>query len=262
MKRYYMILMLLVITSASVLAKKPVILPPASTPDLEINRDEAVLRIQEFQTNIQSKEDQSRTLDTKIRKAQDDLRQANIDLTDCDAKILELIGATRDDVEAYRQRLGVVDGKIRQLQRLNNDQLADSQDQVKALEAELNVLRMSKIACIEEFYTKILAMAQDIRGLYREKKIKSYTVGTWAENRDCLWNIANKTEIYNDPMLWPKIWQNNKNLVKNPDVIFPGQVLLLPEKADKTTDEIKAERRYWRMKKAAAAEAAAQPAGK
>ncbi|MEI6089699.1 MAG: hypothetical protein WCR42_04545 [bacterium] len=262
MKRYYMILMLLVITGVSVSAKKPVILPPATTPDLEINKDEAVLRIQDFQTNIQSKEDQARVLDAKIKKAQEDLKKANIDLKDCDAKILALIGATNEDIEAYRQSLGVIDGKIRQLQRLNNDQLADSQDQVKALEAELNVLRLSKIACIQEFYDKVIVMARDIRGLYREKKIKSYTVGTWAENRDCLWNIASKTEIYNDPMLWPKIWQNNKNLVKNPDVIFPGQVLLLPEKADKTTDEIKAERKYWRMKKQAAADAAAVPAGK
>lgn len=257
-----MILMLLVITGVSVSAKKPVILPPATTPDLEITKDEAVLRIQDFQTNIQSKEDQVRVLDGKIKKAQEDLKKANVDLKDCDAKILALIGATTEDIDAYRQSLGVIDGKIRQLQRLNNDQLADSQDQVKALEAELNVLRLSKIACIQEFYDKIIVMARDIRGLYREKKIKSYTVGTWAENRDCLWNIASKTEIYNDPMLWPKIWQNNKNLVKNPDVIFPGQVLLLPEKADKTTDEIKAERKYWRMKKQAAADAAVIPAGK
>jgi hypothetical protein len=38
--------------------------------------------------------------------------------------------------------------------------------------------------------------------------------------------------------------------------------LILPEKAGKTTDEIKAERKYWRMKKQAAADAAALPAGK
>lgn len=262
MKRYFMILMLLVIAGTSVMAKKPVVLPAANVPDSTITKDEAVLRILDFQNTIQSKEATTVSLEAKIKKAKEDLAKANADLKDCDAKILELIGATNADIEAYRQKLGIVDGKIRELQRLSNDQLIESQDKVKALEAELNMLRMSKIACIEEFYTKVISMAKDIRGLYREKKIKSYTVGTWAENRDCLWNIASKTEIYNDPMLWPKIWQSNKDLVKNPDVIFPGQVLILPEKADKTTDEIKAERKYWRIKKQAAAEAAAVPAGK
>lgn len=254
--------MLLVVTSTIVLAKKPVTLPAASVPDSAITKDEAVLRILDFQSTIEAKKVTSTNMDAKIKKAKEDLAKANVDLKDCDAKILELVGATNEDVEAYRQKLGVLRGKYLQLASMNNDQLADSQDKVKALEAELNLLRMSKISCIEEYYTMILSLAKDIRGLYREKKIKSYTVGTWAENRDCLWNIASKTEIYNDPMLWPKIWQSNKDLVKNPDVIFPGQVLILPEKADKTTDEIKAERKYWRMKKQAAAEAAAVPAGK
>lgn len=256
------ILLLIVVCSASVMAKKPVILPPASKPDLEITKDEALLRIQDFQATILNKEEQSRNLDAKIKKAQEDLKNTNQALKDCDAKILELIGASLDDIEQHRQKLGVIDGKIRQLQKMNDDQLADNQDQVKALEAELNALRLSKINCIEEIYNKVLGLARDIRGLYREKKIKSYTVGTWAENRDCLWNIASKGEIYNDPMLWPKIWQMNKNIVKNPDVIFPGQVLILPEKAVKTSDEIKAERKYWRMKKEAAAQATTNEAGK
>jgi hypothetical protein len=52
-----------------------------------------------------------------------------------------------------------------------------------------------------------------------------YTVGTWRENRDCLWNIAKKPEIYNDPFAWPKIWRANMDQIHNPDIIHPGQQL-------------------------------------
>ncbi|MCD6412746.1 MAG: LysM peptidoglycan-binding domain-containing protein [Elusimicrobia bacterium] len=56
----------------------------------------------------------------------------------------------------------------------------------------------------------------------------SYTVGTWAKNRDCLWNIAKKSEIYDDPWQWKKIYLANKSEIKDPDLIYPGQVFKIP----------------------------------
>ncbi|MBX3042967.1 MAG: LysM peptidoglycan-binding domain-containing protein [Candidatus Kapabacteria bacterium] len=140
------------------------------------------------------------------------------------------------------------------MQKLSEAVLLERQADVVALENELNELRASKISLIPEFYNKIIALAKDIRGLYREKKITTYTVGTWAENRDCLWNIAGKIDIYSDPFMWPKIWQGNTDQIRNPDIIFPGQVLQIPAKGPKSSDELKAERKYWRMKKEAQAE--------
>ncbi len=44
---------------------------------------------------------------------------------------------------------------------------------------------------------------------------------------DCLWNIAKK--FYENPFLWGKIYEANKDKIKNPDLIYPGQVFLLPD---------------------------------
>jgi len=154
-----------------------------------------------------------------------------------------------------------LEAKVRDMQKLSEDKLLDRQEDVKKLEAELNELRANKISIMPEFFPKIISLAKDIRGLYREKKITTYTVGTWAENRDCLWNIAGKIDIYADPFMWPKIWQGNTDQIRNPDIIFPGQGLKIPSKGPKSTEEMKAERKYWRNKKQAQAEAAAQPDG-
>ncbi|OYT15934.1 MAG: hypothetical protein B7C24_10390 [Bacteroidetes bacterium 4572_77] len=236
------------------------VLPPASKPDAELTKGEAMLRIADIQSknkDIQNKIDATKS---KIDKAKAELEGVNNDLEDCEKAIFDLVGASQAEVDAFRQRLGKIEGKSRELQRLNDDMLADKQDAVKALEAELNQCRTEKIVCIPEFYNKVLALAKTCRGLYREKKIKSYTVGVWYQTKDCLWNIAGKETIYGDPMLWPKIWQNNTDVVKNPDIIHPGQVLKLPPKSPKTSDETRAERRYWRNKKEAEMEAA-NPAG-
>ena len=59
-----------------------------------------------------------------------------------------------------------------------------------------------------------------------ESSIVIYIVGTWEKEGDCLWNIAEI--IYNDPFMWKIIYNANKNIIKNPDLIYPGQHLICP----------------------------------
>lgn len=45
---------------------------------------------------------------------------------------------------------------------------------------------------------------------------------------ECLWIIAGYWEIYDNPLEWPKIYEANKNQIKDPDLILPEQVLTIP----------------------------------
>jgi len=53
-----------------------------------------------------------------------------------------------------------------------------------------------------------------------------YTVKYNKKNTDCLWKIAQK--VYKNAKLWPHIYIANKKIIKNPDLIFPGQKFLIP----------------------------------
>ena len=44
---------------------------------------------------------------------------------------------------------------------------------------------------------------------------------------DCLWKIAGKKEIYANSRKWKKIYQANKDKIKNPDLIYTGQKLII-----------------------------------
>ncbi|HQL83293.1 MAG TPA: LysM peptidoglycan-binding domain-containing protein, partial [Spirochaetota bacterium] len=65
------------------------------------------------------------------------------------------------------------------------------------------------------------------------------------KNRDCLWRIAGK--VYKNERLWPLIYVANKDQIKDPDLIFPGQKFIIPEipekegKSDKSKLEEKSE---------------------
>ena len=50
----------------------------------------------------------------------------------------------------------------------------------------------------------------------------TYTV----KKGDSLWKIAGK--VYRNPLKWPRIYRANKDQIKNPHKIYPGQVLTIP----------------------------------
>ena len=58
-----------------------------------------------------------------------------------------------------------------------------------------------------------------------------YTVVQRTPLTDALWRIAGYSFIYNDPIQWYRIYQANRNVLRdpnNPDLILPGQVLTIP----------------------------------
>ncbi len=58
-----------------------------------------------------------------------------------------------------------------------------------------------------------------------------YTVRPWATTKDCFWNIAGYPFVYGDPTQWKILYNANRSKLKNPDnpnLIFPGQVLVIP----------------------------------
>jgi uncharacterized small protein (DUF1192 family) len=223
-----------------------------SCPDHQLYEDQAVIRIQEFKNRIAGYEKELEILKADFAGLENRLEQTKKGLGDCNEALYALLGASMEDVNSFRQKLGVIEGKVREMQRLSDDVLADRQDDVFALEAELNELRQIKISLLPEFYPKVIKLAKEINpGLIREKKIKEYIVRSWFENRDCLWNIAGNVDIYGDPFQWPKIWQSNTSIIRNPDIIHPGQRLSIPPAGPKTPEELKAERKYWREKREA-----------
>ncbi len=59
----------------------------------------------------------------------------------------------------------------------------------------------------------------------------TYKVRLIPQRRDCLWRIAEYAFIYNNPYKWPVLYKANKATFKdpsNPDLIFPGQILVIP----------------------------------
>ena len=141
---------------------------------------------------------------------------------DCVDETYAIVGATKTDVDNFRARLDElmsnIDGKV-----------SPKEDRV----AEWEELKASKISALPEFFDKIHNQLERKLNAWQEApKEVMYTV----VKGDCLWYIAKKDAHYGNGFAWPKIYNANRDQIKNPDLIYPAQVFKVPN----LTDEEKA----------------------
>ncbi len=252
MYRLYSVIILMLIASVSFSAAQ--VVDPANKRDQELTQDEAIARIATFQKQVEELEAQLSGLVTDTEALEQKLSEINAALAECREALYAMIGATPDDVAAFRQQFGTLKGRVREFEGLNPKQRWEQRDEWTSMRDDLNEMRGNKIAVLPEFFQAIIDLASRIRKIQPEPQEKYYTVGTWSKDRDCLWNISARQDIYGDAFQWPRIWQANTDQIRNPDIIHPGQRLLIPAPGAKSSDEIKAERRYWRKKASEAQE--------
>jgi len=133
---------------------------------------------------------------------------------ECIDELYALVGATRQDVDNFRNAVNELDGKIRRKEGPKKDRQAD-----------LDALKMNKISALPEFFNKVHNQMQKALDAWVEKPdVISYKV----VRGDHLWGIAKKKDHYGNGFAWPIIYKANRDQIKNPDLIYPDQVFKVP----------------------------------
>ncbi len=139
-------------------------------------------------------------------------------------EILALLGTDQAGVDNFRASLKDLEAQVDGLLALTPEELFKKRDELTAAEDKLNELKQNKIAALTEMQNIIAAIEGKItqaknkmpKAVYDEYNV---VVG------DYLWKISGKETVYNDPIQWMRIYSYNKDQIKNPDLIYPDQVL-------------------------------------
>lgn len=212
----------------------------------------------QWQQEINSLTAQSNDLNARLKtlSAQSDsLQMLSTKLDDdykkCMDALYGLVGSNASEADAFRHDIDDAESKANDLSRLSDADLMARSADVDSLAAQVKRLWDNKLSVIPEFYDRLTALNEKVKSMQTTVggQQKIYTVGTWARNRDCLWNIAKKRDIYSNAWMWPKIWQGNRDQIRDPDVIHPRQKLKIPKAGAMTADEQRAAKRYYSRKK-------------
>jgi nucleoid-associated protein YgaU len=134
------------------------------------------------------------------------------------------LGVTKADVVAYRNNLAGIDSEIDALAALSPEELFRKQDEIDALAKRIEEAKGNKIAILSEMESKLAdldAKLMNLKGKVPANIYDNYTV----VKGDYLWKISKKDDIYGDPYQWIRIYSVNKDMIKNPDLIYPEWVL-------------------------------------
>jgi nucleoid-associated protein YgaU len=193
-------------------------------------------------------------LSAKSKGLSDDVTGLNAQSTQLDADyqkcmdaLYALVGSDASKAEAYRAEIESAENKANELSRLSDADLVARSGDVDALAGTVKGLWENKLSLIPEFWDRLTALNDKVKSLQATlgNQVKVYTVGTWAKDRDCLWNISKKKDIYDNAWLWPKIWQGNRDQIKDPDVIHQGQKLKIPQGKELNAEEKSAAKKYY-----------------
>ena len=149
---------------------------------------------------------------------------------------MTLAGVTTDMRKAFEQQLTSLESTVDKLTTMSNSDLAAHKTDVDKAQDQKDAFGKQKIGAIAEYSRRLQSIQQKLDALkstiaqqaISEGHEKIYVVKTWAKDRDCLWNIAKKPSIYDNAFLWPKIFQGNRDQIKDPNLIYPHERLKVP----------------------------------
>jgi nucleoid-associated protein YgaU len=191
-----------------------------------------------------------KTLTDEIAALQSQSTKLDADYDKCMDELYALVGSDKEKAASFRAEIESAEAKADELMRLSDADLMARSSEVNDLAAKVKGLWENKLSLIPEFWDRLTALNEKVKSLQTTLAGagKTYTVGTWQRNRDCLWNISKKKDIYNNAWMWPKIWQGNRDQIKNPDVIHQGQKLKIPNAGEMSKEEKAAARSYYSRK--------------
>jgi nucleoid-associated protein YgaU len=109
----------------------------------------------------------------------------------------------------------------------NNGKSSHSDSKYKeAISASDESMRLSRTVVAAKLVKKIEEPEEKVELSEGEQEYATYKVLYNPKRRDCLWRIA--VRYYQNGYLWTKIYEANKEKIKNPDLIYPDQEFKIP----------------------------------
>ena len=189
------------------------------------------MKYEDYLIALQAEQEREAAAQEKIAALQSEIDALKAKLADLDGQIQQTqaefwqaLDSSPEGLQIFLDALNQLRAQIQGLLNLPPGELYKRGDEVARIETRLNELASQKVAKHPDAETVI----NDIRGLLSRLKnalanaqppFDVYTV----IRGDYLWRIAKKPDIYGDPFQWIRIYTKNRDLIKDPDLIFPGQ---------------------------------------
>jgi len=193
----------------------------------KIKMEDYTIQLAEWKKREADAKTQIAQLEKDIDALKQEIAGLNSDVDNEWNEIYSMLGTDKAGVDAYRNELNSLERQIDGLSALSSEELFQRRDEIKAIEDKLAEMKQSKIYLLTEMQDKVATIEGKLMRL-KDKLPKSHFDNYTVNSGDYLWKISKKDDIYGDPMQWMKIYTYNREMIKNPDLIYPDWILKIP----------------------------------
>jgi nucleoid-associated protein YgaU len=178
---------------------------PAGTPEVTQAIDAAKAAIAK-----------AKSLDWIWRDTEDFLKQAEAAAAEGDdATAIALANKARNQAELAVNQYYLEKAKV--LYDEASSAAGLSADQQSTLSAAASAIQNSEGRRAYDLLTPLVA------------ELRAASIQYQVNRGDSLWSISGQPGIYNNPYQWPLIYKNNRDKIKDADLIYPGQVFAVDQ---------------------------------
>ena len=158
---------------------------------------------------------------------QQELESLNSEIDQTWSDIYAKCGSDKAGNEAFVGELNQLKSDVSAFLGMSAEDIYGKMNELDDLQARLTALKendLSVLSANEQLINQIQSLIDQAREKGKRAVPPSYTV----LRGDYLWKIAAKPDIYGDAYAWMRIYTTNSDQIKNPDLIFPNQVFMIP----------------------------------
>ncbi|MDT8324639.1 MAG: hypothetical protein RRA94_11030, partial [Bacteroidota bacterium] len=127
----------------------------------EMTEEQALQKIQQLEKRTSELKRQQDALDQQLTEKNKVLKAKQDDYEKCVDELYALVGATRQDVDAFEARLKRLENKVGELLRLSPMDLLARKNEVDDAEEEYKNLAANKISLLPAFYDRVQRMGEN-----------------------------------------------------------------------------------------------------
>jgi len=150
--------------------------------------------------------------------------QADQAVKDLEEKMNRKLALLSQDVESLKTDVALA----KEMAATAKAQADQAQLDVQRLSGEVRKNRELFLSSIEKILEQIKEKEKKFKAEKVELKAPPSAMIYRVKKGDSLWSIAGSPEVYNDPNKWKKIFEANKDRLTSPDLLYPGQKLIIP----------------------------------
>ncbi|MCH8285110.1 LysM peptidoglycan-binding domain-containing protein [candidate division KSB1 bacterium] len=213
----------LILTLTALLAVCIVGIAPLSAQE-KVKYEDYLAELQEWQQREAAAQTRIAQLESEIDVLRARLAELNQQIDPIMDDVWSELGTTEQGLQNYLSELRRLRSTIEGLLNLSSGDLYRRGDEVDGAGdrlSELSGRTAAKHPDARSLIDEINSLLNRLRDALENASppFEVYTVS----NGDHLWKISKMPSIYNDPFQWIRIYTKNRDMIKDPNLIFPGQ---------------------------------------